>query len=288
MKKQARFDVRRLAVSTSGSGAPAVLVHGFASTRLVWRGLCRALRDDFTCHAIDLPGCGESPAPAHFSYTLEHLSDVLADFIVMKDLREVTLVGASLGAAVILLALLRNRDVLAPRLKALCLIGAVAYPQNFPFALAALRSPLGSLAVNLPSFMRVLPPMMVEAFFAVAPPRYARFRRRNVRAALLNTARLIDANALARYVPRLKTIGVPTLLVWGRDDRLVPLRLGRRLHRDLPSSRLVVIDRCGHRPHVECPDKVAAALKKFAGAARPALPETARLSLKVLGRRDCR
>jgi pimeloyl-ACP methyl ester carboxylesterase len=168
---------------------------------------------------------------------------------------------------VILLALLRNRDALVPRVSALCLIGAVAYPQAFPFALAALRSPLlGPLAVNLPSVMRVLPPSLLGAFFAVAPPRYARFRRRSVRAALIKTAQLIDADALARYVPRLRTLDLPTLLIWGRNDGLVPVRFAKRLHRDLAHSRLIVIEGCGHRPHVERPAKVIAALREFAGA----------------------
>ena len=251
-----------------GAGEPAVFVHGLASNRLIWRRVCHGLKDDFSYHAIDLPGSGESPAPRHFQYTIEHFADVLTDFIILKDLKRLTLVGASLGAAVILVALLRNRDELAPRVRALCLIDAIAYPQDFPFFVEILRTPvLGPLAFYSPFFVKILRiPVFGRPLTAISlPPQYARYyARKRVREALIKTARLIDSEQLARYVQRLKTIHLPTLVIWGRRDRVVPLRLGKRLARDLPNSRLIVIDHCGHAPHQECPAKVIAALKEFA------------------------
>jgi pimeloyl-ACP methyl ester carboxylesterase len=156
MNKKLKFDASRLAVATGGAGEPAVFVHGFASNKATWRHVCHGLADVFSFYAIDLPGSGESPAPRQFHYTLEHFADVLTDFIIMKDLKKLTLVGASLGAAVILLALLRNKDELAPRVRSLCLIDAVAYPQDFPFFVEIMRTPfLGSLAVNVPCFVGI-------------------------------------------------------------------------------------------------------------------------------------
>ena len=65
-------------------------------------------------------------------------------------------------------------------------------------------------------------------------------------------------------VQRLDTILLPTLVIWGRKDGVVPLRVGKRLARDLPNSHLIVIDHCGHSPHTECPAEVISALKEFA------------------------
>jgi pimeloyl-ACP methyl ester carboxylesterase len=259
MSKATKFDASRLAVATGGSGDPAVFVHGFGSGKLVWEDVCHGLADVFSFYAIDLPGSGESPAPKHFHYTLERFADVLTDFIVMKDLKKLTLVGASLGATVILLALLRNRDELTPRVRSLCLIDAIAYPQDLPFFLEILQTPvLGPAALNFPFFVKPLPAIFL-------PPEYARYYgRRRVREALIKTARLMDAEHLAPYVKRLKTINLPTLVIWGRKDGIVPLRLGRRLVRDLPNARLMVIDYCDHWPHLECPTEVIAALKEFA------------------------
>jgi pimeloyl-ACP methyl ester carboxylesterase len=266
MNKKIKFDARNLAVATGGAGEPAVFVHGFGSNKSTWRRVCHGLEDVFSYYAIDLPGSGESPAPRHFHYTLEQFADVLTDFIILKDLKRLTLVGTSLGATVILLALLRNRDALAPRVRSLCLIDPVAYPQEFPFFFELLRVPvLGPLALNFP-FFSMLPISVLGALPAISlPPQYSRYyARRRVREALIKTARLISAETLARYVRRLKTIDVPTLVIWGRRDPVVPLKFGKRLARDLPNSRLIVIDRCGHTPHKECPVEVIAALKEFA------------------------
>jgi pimeloyl-ACP methyl ester carboxylesterase len=172
-------------------------------------------------------------------------------------------VGASLGAAVVLLALLRNREELTPRVRALCLIDAIAYPQDLPFFVEILQTPvLGPAALNFPSFVQALPAIFL-------PPGYARYYgRKKVREALIKTARLMDGERLAPYVKRLKTIQLPTLVIWGRKDGIVPLRLGRRLVRDLPNARLMVIEHCDHWPHQECPAEVIAALKEFARRTR--------------------
>jgi pimeloyl-ACP methyl ester carboxylesterase len=269
MEKRSRLEARKLAVMSGGAGDPVVLVHGFGSNKSIWKEVCDGLADELSFHAIDLPGAGESPAPRRFRYTLEHLADVLTELILIKDLRNVTLVGASLGGTLILLALIRNRDALRPRVRALCLIDAVAFPQDLPFFLELLRVPaLGTLAVSLPGaafgwrFLRRLPLDALRRSFE----QY--YGRRAVREALVRTARLIDPDRLATYVERLAAIDLPTLVVWGRKDGIVPLRLGRRLARALPNARLLVIDDCGHSPHQQCPDEVAAALKALVRRAR--------------------
>ena len=266
MNKRTKFDAGRLAVAAGGTGDPAVFVHGFSSDKSTWTQVCHGLGDVFSYYAIDLPGSGDSPAPRHFHYTLEHFADVLTDFIVMKDLKNLTLVGASLGATVILLAVLRNKDELGSRVRALCLIDPVAYPQEFPFSFEVLRMPiLGPLAMNSPLVREFISAAASTLPFIFPPTRYSEYYpRKRVREALIETARLINAEGLAHYARRIKTIEVPTLLVWGRRDRIVPLRFGKRLARNLPNARLVVIDDCGHAPQKKRPAEVVEALKKFA------------------------
>jgi pimeloyl-ACP methyl ester carboxylesterase len=64
---------------------------------------------------------------------------------------------------------------------------------------------------------------------------------------------------------RVGAIHRPTLILWGRDDKIIPLNFAERLHKEIAGSRLEVIDNCGHMPHVECPDNFNHALLKFFG-----------------------
>jgi pimeloyl-ACP methyl ester carboxylesterase len=83
------------------------------------------------------------------------------------------------------------------------------------------------------------------------------------RRALIDTARAIppdDADALAAQYGG---IALPTLMVWGRHDAIVPMEIGERLHRAMPASQLVVIDDAGHLPHEEQPEPVLRALERF-------------------------
>jgi pimeloyl-ACP methyl ester carboxylesterase len=270
----ATIDVDKLAIVIGGSGEPAVFVHGFGSSKFTWRHVCDGLKDIYSFYAIDLPGSGDSPAPEAFGYTLHDFADIIATFIVRKNLRNVTLVGASLGGGAILLSLLTNA-ALKSRVRAISLVGGIAYPQALPFFVGLLRVPLlGELATSLFTARAQAESVLKYCYFdrrlitAGQIDEYARyFARSEVRQALIKTARSIDAENLSEYVARLNTIQVPSLLIWGREDRVVPLRIGQRLARELPKSRLVVIDRCGHMAQEECTGEVTNALRAFARAA---------------------
>jgi len=265
------IDVDRLSVAVGGAGNPAVFVHGFGANKWTWRYLSRGMQDNFTYYLIDLPGSGMSPAPKRFNYTIENFADVIAAFIVRKNLHNVTLIGKSLGGGIVLLTMLRHSDDLRTRIKRICIIDGIAYPQQFPFFISFLRNPvLGPVLVEglLPEVQARLvldycyfdPTLITDKQVQI----YAQpLRRREVRDALQKTARLIDTQRLSKYIPMYKTIDVPSLLIWGRYDRVVPLEIGTRLTRELPQARMVVVDRCGHTPDEERPQQVILALKRF-------------------------
>jgi pimeloyl-ACP methyl ester carboxylesterase len=268
-------DIDRLTVTSGGSGDPILFIHGFGFSKFTWRHVCQELQDSFTYYAIDLPGSGSSPARHDFECSLENLSDVVADFIIRKDLTSLTLAGSSLGGGLALLSLLRHSAELSPRIKSLCIVDGIAYPQKFPFFVGLLRIPILGRAL-----LDVLPP----DWHATAVLRYCYFdrslitneqiqeygghlRKKEVRKCLVQTARSIDTARLSEYIDRLNTIEIPSLLIWGREDRVVPLQIGQRLARELKRSRLKIIEQCGHIPHEERPSEVSAAIKQFGTAA---------------------
>ncbi len=62
---------------------------------------------------------------------------------------------------------------------------------------------------------------------------------------------------------RLAAIKQPTLVLWGREDKLIPLSFGERFHKEIAGSQLLVIGNCGHMPQVECPKDFATAVLQF-------------------------
>ena len=211
-----------LAVQRSGSGPPALFVHGFGSSKYTWRAVCAGLGDVFSCHAIDLPGAGESPVPANFNFSLESLSDVLAQYILAGDLKNLTIVSSSLGAAITFLTLLRNVPSLAPRVSSLCVIDGACYPQRFPFFVDLLRWPVvASLSEQVdpaPEMAEFLARTVLGYLFFDASRitdeqarEYAGYiTSRENRRAIGKIARALDMRVLSRYVPLLRTVRIPT------------------------------------------------------------------------------
>jgi pimeloyl-ACP methyl ester carboxylesterase len=190
---------------------------------------------------------------------------------VTKDLSKLTLVGWSLGGGIALLALVRHHQKLAKRVKTLCIIDGIAYPQTFPFFVGVFRLPvLGRAIVDAcpPEFQAravlrycYFDPSLISADQIAEYSRH--LRDTAVRQSLIATARSIDTARLSQYSDQLNSLDVPALLVWGREDRVVPLRIGQRLASELRRSQLQVIERCGHMPHEERPSQVITAIRQF-------------------------
>jgi pimeloyl-ACP methyl ester carboxylesterase len=265
----------QLAATNGGAGPPALFIHGFGSSKYTWRRVCAGLQDVFSYHAIDLPGHGESPAAADFDFSVENLSDVLTRYIESRDFKNLTIVASSLGAAITLIAMLRNSISLSQRVSSLCIIDGACYPQSLPFFVDLLRWPvIGKLSEDVAPSQEVAETLarlvLGYCFFDGSRiteehiKEYAGYvRHRENRRAIGRIARSIDTTTLARYVPLLKTIKTPCLLIWGSEDRVVPVKNGRRLQRDLPNAQFFAVERCGHLPQEERPDDVVSLIRRF-------------------------
>jgi pimeloyl-ACP methyl ester carboxylesterase len=269
-----QIDVGQLAVISGGSGPPALLVHAYGANKSAWRHVCAGLEDTLSYIALDLPGSGASPAPTDYSYTLENLADSLNLFIEARDLRGLTIIAHSLGAAITLIALLNHKRTLMQRVNRLCLIAGVGINQQFPMFFNSLRS-------NLIGWMITeLIPLEWQVNIILRYCYYDRskitsdqvhnyvnsLRSRAVGYALRETARLIDIRHLSTYSNRLSELTIPCLLIWGKEDRVIPLTQGEKLRQLLPLAQLEVIDHCGHIPHEECPTAIVSAIRQFVKA----------------------
>jgi len=253
------------------TGRPLVLLHGFGASGFTWRNWLPELARRHRVLVVDLKGHGSAPAPRDGRYGPRDHADAVLRLIEERDLRRVTLVGHSLGGGI---ALLVAMDLLVRdpgRIQSLVLIEPGAFPQEFPLFIRLARLPvLGSLLLRLvPSrtLVRQVLRTVVHDPSTVTPAQVegyaAPLDSADVRYGIVRTARQILPGGVEGIVERYGEIRVPTLLLWGRNDPVIPLRQGRRLDEILPRSRLTILDDCGHVPQDERPGPSLEAVLSF-------------------------
>jgi pimeloyl-ACP methyl ester carboxylesterase len=220
-----------------------------------------------------LKGAGKSPKPFDDKYSMFDQAELIYRFIRQNDMRDVTLVGHSFGGGVALLVALKLSQQNPSRLSRLILVDTVSYPQKLPGVIRMLGMPLvGWLGLYLiPDKTKVqnmmesmyyddskINPADVEAYAAPLSLPGAKY-------ALRQTARQIIPNNIDEIVDTYPRIKLPTLIIWGREDKIIPLENGLRLHHAIGTSQLVVIERCGHDPPDERPEEVVEAIREFLG-----------------------
>lgn len=260
-----------LAWDEGGEGRPVVLVHGFGASRFTWRRWTPALEDRHRVFKVDLKGFGDAPRPRDGRYGPLDQADLLLEWIRRRDLRDATLVGHSLGGGIVLYAALRLLEEEPERLRSLVIISGAAYPQQIPRYIGLARLPiLPRLALGLVPSRALLRRVLREISHpsaAIAEEQVegyaAPLDQPGTRYAILQAARQVLPDELEEVVTRYPRMTLPALLLWGRQDPVVPLSVGVRLARDLPRARLVVLEQCGHLPQEERPAEGLAALLPF-------------------------
>jgi pimeloyl-ACP methyl ester carboxylesterase len=254
-----------------GQGDPLLCLHGFGASLYSWRNFIGPLANDYQLILIDLKGCGKSPKPHDTKYSTRDHADLLYQFILERDLRNLTLIGNSFGGALSLLLSLMLADAgELVRLKSLVLIDAGAYKEYVPAYLKPLSVPLINLGVYLIPSRFAVRAILRKAYYDPS-----KITEEQVRAytapiaapggkhALLETGKqLVPAN-FDELIRRYKDIKVPTLIIWGRQDRIIPLKVGELLHRDLADSTLKIIEQCGHAPQEEKPEETVPLVRDF-------------------------
>jgi pimeloyl-ACP methyl ester carboxylesterase len=263
-----------LYVERVGHGPPLILLHGFGASRVTWRFWVPELARRFTVYLVDLRGFGSGGRVDPPRYAPADMSHDVVRMILALDLRDVTIVGHSIGGGVGLLTTLMLGDAgEGARVVRLISIAGTTYAQKIPRYVDMLRHPHTQLLLLfLPTgwlIRKVLESIvydvaciteeMVEGY---AGPLRAPAAKRAAAAAALQLVPA-DLEAITR---RYRQLDVPTLILWGRQDPVVPLALGERLAEELPNARLVVMEKCGHVPSEERPEESLRVVLGFLGS----------------------
>mgnify|MGYP001281067373 FL=1 len=255
---------------TTGGGRDVVLVHGNPASTYTWRKLIPGLAQRYRVHALDLPGFGFSDKPADAPYDAAWLADALLGYLDAARVPRAVLVGNSMGGEVVTELAIAHPE----RVSALVLLGAAGLPEAEVETVPLLYRLLGWPIVG-----RVLRAVPSRRFtgdglrHAVYDPATITAEDVDAYDAPLRTAGGLNAFVarLGRRTPatraeRVATIAAPALVVTGDTDRLIPPATARRYQELIPASQLLVLEKTGHLPQEECPERMVTEITRWMDA----------------------
>lgn len=241
----------------AGSGPTVILLHGLGGSSQAWQFNIGPLAEKYHVVVPDQIGFGKSDKPL-VNYRIRTYVDFLDQFCKQLKIERATLVGNSMGGWIAAMFTASFPD----RVDKLVLEDAAGYapPKDFDTRV------FWGLNPTTREGMKVL---VAKVFYNKAFQTDA-FIDQSI-AARLAAGDGYTINSITESIIRgedfldevVKTIKRPTLIIWGRQDGLVPLAEGERFNKDIAGSKMIVIDQCGHVPNLEKPGEFNAAVLKF-------------------------
>jgi pimeloyl-ACP methyl ester carboxylesterase len=246
-----------------GTGTPILYVHGHLASSATWEGVLLAASAGHPAIAVDVPGFGASDRPWPYDYTVAGEAESLVAYLDARGIERAILVGNSLGGAAVLLVAARHPE----RVAALVLVAPATPEAPIAWPARMMRTPvIGEVALALANRLlaahglrswlfarsdRVTAHVVDDAWKPMTIP--------GTRRAALEAIRSDPRPHLGVE----RRVRVPTLIVWGAEDRLIPASDASRVQANIAGSRLVLIPDAGHLPQREQPEAFARAVADF-------------------------
>ncbi|MFD2421276.1 alpha/beta fold hydrolase [Amycolatopsis pigmentata] len=282
------FDLRwrvihgyRRAYRMAGSGPAVLFIHGIGDDSSTWLDVAASLAGDFTVIAPDLLGHGGSDKP-RADYSVAAYACGMRDLLATLDIDRVSVVGHSLGGGVAMQFAYQFPE----HCERLVLVSSGGIGQGVHPLLRLAAAPGAEFVLPLlgippvPDFLRGVSNLLsatgglgLSRDLGYVFSKYVRLAESPSRQAFLRTLRaVVDwrgqvVNMLDRsYLAE----GIPTMLVWGTHDHVVPTAHAALAHAEMPGSRLEIFTGAGHFPHHTSPQRFLAVLRQFLTETRPA------------------
>jgi pimeloyl-ACP methyl ester carboxylesterase len=242
-------------VGEHGSGRPILVLHGGAGQQSVI-GLATALSRSARVLVPTHPGFEGEPRPEWFD-SIDDLAFAYLDLLARLDLRDVLVIGSSVGGWIASTMALRDTS---QRIHGLVLIDAAGIQvEGHPVADVSSLTPaeLSALSFYNPAAFRVDP--------ATVTPEQAAIRAANIKTLYVYDQGLNMADPKLRR--RLRHVNIPVLVVWGESDGVIDSEYGRAYAQSFPNARFELIPQAGHLPQLEQPERVLKLVWEFADSA---------------------
>lgn len=277
--RRTRLHEHEVTYLIEGRGPVILLIHGMAGSSRTWAPAVRRLADRYTVIAPDLIGHGASAKPLS-DYSLGAQANNLRDLLVNLGVDRATIVGQSLGGG-IAMQLSYQFPELCERL---VVVGSGGLGREVSWMLRALTLPgveylmpflfsplIRDWGNSISLFLRdrgIRAPHLVEVWRA-----YGSLVDPDSRIAFLRTLRAVvdtGGQAVSATDRLYLTEAVPTMIVWGDRDDIIPVEHAYAAHESMPGSRLEIFEGAGHFVHAEEPERFAALLSEFIETTDPA------------------
>lgn len=229
----------------AGKGTNLVLLHGLGGSSLGWALNIKPLQERFHVLAPDQIGSGRSDKPL-LSYRISLMAEYLFEFLSSLKISGVILIGSSMGGWLAAHFTANHPDMV----KKLVLVDSAGYALDKPLSDGE-RELLNALTLSSTrAFAQKLffcPDLVEDAGLKMRLRMKLKSHEPYVIDRFMDS---IDRNqdVVDHLIPQIK---VPTLIIWGKDDQVVPVAHARRFHQEISGSKLVIFDQCGHVPQVE-------------------------------------
>lgn len=242
-------------VSVSGSGFPLVFLHGFTTTSEFWKEQADEFSRSYCVIRPNLPGHGISSSPTNRDYTIDAFATDLELVLRHFGFSRIALVGLSMGGVIAQVFAERHPALL----QALVLVDTTAHGLGQDVRPETVFKGIDRLGIAAAS-----QEVVVRSFGKSTPRALVDWAKREV----IQTPEFVARAAVASLGqsdtrPLLPRIKVPTLVIVGEEDIILPVAESRALHDGIPNSTLVVIENAGHFPMLERPQEFNRVLHTF-------------------------
>ncbi len=247
-----------------GQGEPVVLLHGIPTWSYLWTPVLGTLTRAARVLAPDLAGFGFSDKRDCFDRSIARQAELVDAWMDRLGISSAVIVGHDIGGGVAL----RLATLFPSRVRKLCVMNTVCY-DSWPIELMLqFGHPGADRLLSAAMAMRLLR-QALKGGFARRPPAalldglLAPYSTEVGKLSLIRNASALNTNLTTEIVPRLRSIDVPTLILWGEDDVFQPVSYGERLSWDIPGAHFVRIGGARHFLMVDRPHAVARRLNAF-------------------------